>query len=337
MKRAAGCGYVVRKGLAMLAGITVMTLAAAALAPDCQAAGVTQKRFATPDEAAQALVVAAKADDLKAMEAILGPGSRALIISGDGVADNAGRDRFVAAYEEQHSLEAKSSGVMILRVGADTWSLPIPIVKRGNGWGFDAGKGKKEILKRRIGRNELRVLEVLDAYVDAQQEYASKDCGGAGKVEFAQRIISSPGTHDGLFWVAKEGEPQSPFGPMIAKAAREGYDTKDGNLSPFHGYYFKVLKGQGPHATGGAYQYVVKEKMILGFAMVAYPAEYGNSGVMTFLVNQEGIVYEKNLGKQTRRFAENLTLFNPDRSWKKVKPPAAAEPQKPAPAPAKQP
>ena len=159
---------------------------------------------------------------------------------------------------------------------------------------------------------------MLDAYVDAQHEYASKDCRGSGKVEFAQRFISTPGNRDGLYWEAKEGEQQSPLGPLIASAAKEGYSAGD-NLSPFHGYYFKILKGQGKHAKGGAYSYVVKDKMILGYAVVAYPAEHGNSGVMTFLVNQEGTIIEKNLGKDTKRIAEAMTVYNPDKSWKKVK------------------
>jgi hypothetical protein len=308
----------IRRGwLALLTG-TCAVLLTVIFAVDCQAAGLRQKKFATPEQAAQALVEASRSDDLQRMLAILGPGSRELIYSGDGVADNAGRDRFVGAYELKHSLAAKNDTTRILHIGADDWALPIPIVKSKNGWKFDAGKGKQEILSRRIGRNELQVIEVLDDYVDAQQEYASKDCRGAGKVEFAQRIISTPGNHDGLYWEAKEGEQQSPLGPLLARAAKEGYDTKDGNLAPFHGYYFKILTGQGHNATGEAYQYVVKGKMILGFALIAYPAEYGNSGVMTFMVNQEGVLYEKNLGRKTRQLAEAVTQFNPDKSWKKV-------------------
>jgi hypothetical protein len=212
---------------------------------------------------------------------------------------------------------------MILHIGADDWSMPIPIVKKGKSWGFDIGKGKKEILNRRVGRNELNVIDVIDAYVDAQHEYASKDCRGSGKVEFSQRLISTPGSRDGLYWEAGEGEQQSPLGPLIAQAAKEGY-TAEGNLSPFHGYYFKILKGQGAHAKGGSYNYVVKDKMILGFALVAYPAEYGNSGVMTFVVNQEGNIFEKNLGKNTHQLAEAITTYNPDKSWKKVKKPETA-------------
>lgn len=307
-----------RRWTALSACVVTAVLMIAALASVCQAAGPRQIRFTSPDEAVQALVTAIRTDDEKALLAILGPGSRELVSSGDSVADNAGRDRFVAAYERRHSLKAKSAAAMILHVGDDEWPLPIPLVKKGNGWIFDSPKGKKELLNRRIGRNELQVIEVIDAYVDAQQEYASKDCRGAGRVEFAQRLISTPGSRDGLYWEAKDGEQQSPLGPLIARAAKEGY-SKEGNLSPFHGYYFKILKGQGRHANGGTYNYVVKGKMILGFALAAYPAEYGNSGVMTFLVNQDGIIYEKDLGKDTRRIAEAITVFNPDRSWKKVK------------------
>lgn len=308
----------IRRGWLAVLTATCFGLLTVIFAVDCQAAGMRQKQFATPEQAAQALVEASRSDDLQGMLAILGPGSRELIYSGDGVADNAGRDRFVGAYELKHSLVAKNGTTRILHIGADDWALPIPIIKSKNDWKFDAGQGKKEILNRRIGRNELQVIEVLDDYVDAQQEYASKDCRGAGKVEFAQRIISTPGSHDGLYWEAKEGEQQSPLGPLLARAAKEGYDTKTGNLAPFNGYYFKILTGQGPNATGGTYQYVVKGKMILGFALIAYPAEYGNSGVMTFMVNQEGVIYEKNLGRKTRQLAEAVTQFNPDKSWKKV-------------------
>jgi len=159
-------------------------------------------------------------------------------------------------------------------------------------------------------------MEVLHAYVDAQHDYATKDCGGSGKVEFAQRIMSAEGKHDGLYWAAKEGEEESPLGPLVAQASKEGYVNPD--LQPFRGYYFKILKGQGKHADGGAYNYVVKEKMILGFAIIAYPAEYGNSGVMTFMVNQQGIIYQKNLGKNTKHSAETIKVFNPDKTWTKV-------------------
>lgn len=307
--------------------VTVILLISVS-AEDSRAAEGVQTRFPTPDQAAEALVAASRADDLKAMLAILGPGSKDVVSSGDSVDDNASRDKFVAAYEQKHSLVAGKAGTMILHIGTDDWPLPVPIVKKGNSWGFDIGKGKKEILNRRIGRNELHVIDVIDAYVEAQHEYASRDCRGGGTVEFAQRFISSPGSRDGLYWEPKEGEQQSPLGPLIARAAQEGYSA-EGNLSPFHGYFFKILKGQGKNAKGGSYNYVVKDRMLLGFALIAYPAEYGNSGVMTFVVNQEGVIFEKNLGKNTRRLAEAIKVFNPDRSWKKVKSVETAAQDKP--------
>jgi len=310
--------------IALLVCICILQPASAG-AENCQRSGTRQKQFASPEQAVQALVDASRKDDLKAMCAILGPGSRKLVSSGDSLSDNVERERFVAAFEKRHALEPEGDAAMVLKVGDDDWPLPIPIVKKGNCWRFDITNGKKEILQRRIGRNELRVIEVLDAYVDAQQEYAAKNLSGTGSAEFAQRIISTPGKRDGLYWEARDGEKQSPLGPLIARATREGYATAGGNLSPFYGYYFKVLKGQGEHASGGAYQYVVKGKMILGFALIAYPANYGNSGVMTFMVNQEGIIYEKNLGRDTQRIAEAITLFNPDSSWKKVKLPEAPD------------
>jgi hypothetical protein len=303
--------------------IVLVCLVAAAMflfgtASASQAAGRQQKSFPSPEEAVKSLVAAVRANDMKEMLAILGPGSGELISSGDDVADRAGREKFLNAYDQVNTLQQEFANTMVLHIGADNWSMPIPIVKKGATWVFDIGKGKKEILNRRIGRNELHVIEVLDAYIDAQHEYATKDCRGGGKVEFAQRLISTEGKRDGLYWEAKEGEEESPLGPLVARAAKEGYG-KESDLSPFHGYYFKILSGQGKHAEGGVYNYVVKGRMILGFALVAYPAEYGNSGIMTFMVNQEGTIYEKNLGKNTKRIAEAMKIFNPDKTWKKTK------------------
>jgi hypothetical protein len=287
-----------------------------AVAPCLQAESIKQQSFSTPEEAAESLVDAVREHDLNRMLAVLGPGSRELISSGDEASDRTGREKFLRAYNEMNTLQQKSADTMILSVGADNWPMPIPVVKKGSTWVFDTQKGRQEILNRRIGRNELCVMDVLYAFVDAQHEYATKDCGASGKVEFAQRIISTEGKHDGLYWEAKEGEEESPLGPLVAQAAEEGYANP--NLQPFHGYYFKILKGQGKHADGGAYNYLVKEKMILGFAIIACPAEYGNSGVMTFMVNQQGIIYQKNLGKNTKRTAEAIKIFNPDKTWTKV-------------------
>jgi hypothetical protein len=280
-------------------------------------AGTQQKSFPSPEEAVGSLVAALRADDVKEMQIILGPGSEALISSGDDVADRTGRGKFLMAYDELNRLEQASADKMVLHIGKDDWAMPVPIVKKRTAWLFDTAKGKEEIINRRIGRNELHVIEVIDAYIDAQLEYATRDCRGEGRVEFAQKIISTEGSRDGLYWEAKEGEDESPLGPMIAQASIEGYSAEN-NLSPFHGYYFKILKGQGKHAEGGNYNYIVKGKMILGFALVAYPAEYGNSGVMTFTVNQEGSIYQKDLGKDTKRKAEAMTVFDPDKTWQRV-------------------
>lgn len=302
--------------LSLLSCLITFAVFLLAVVPDSHAESMKQKDFRSPEEAVVALVAAVKAHDLNALLAILGPGSSELTSSGDEASDRTGREKFLRAYNESHTLLQKSADTMILSVGADGWPMPIPIVKKGSVWIFNTQKGKQEILNRRIGRNELHVMEVLHAYVDAQHEYATKDCGGSGKVEFAQRIMSSEGKHDGLYWDAKEGEEESPLGPLVAQAAKEGYVNPD--LQPFRGYYFKVLKGQGKHADGGTYNYVVKGEMILGFAIIAYPAEYGNSGVMTFMVNQQGIIYQKNLGKNTKRSAEAIKIFNPDKTWTKV-------------------
>jgi hypothetical protein len=288
----------------------------AGTSPVLYAAQSAQQSFPSPDEAVKALVVAVRANDVKALLSILGPESRALISSGDEAADRTGRDKFLKAFNVANTFQQESADEMTLCVGADSWPMPIPIVKKGSLWMFDVRKGKQEILNRRIGRNELHVIDILNAYVDAQHEYATKDCGRSGKVEFAQRIISSKGKHDGLFWEAKDGEQESPLGPLVAQAAKEGYANP--NLQPFHGYYFKILKGQGKHAHGGAYNYVIKGRMILGFAIISYPAEYGNSGVMTFMVNQEGVIFQKNLGRNTKRIAEAMKIFDPDKTWSKA-------------------
>ena len=276
---------------------------------------IKQKSFALPEDAVNALVAAVKTDDKKEMLAILGTGGKELISSGDEIADKTGREKFLKAYDETNKLEKVSDSKMILHIGKDDWSLPIPVVEKSKKWLFDTKAGKEEILNRRIGRNELNVIEVLHAYINAQCEYASKDRNGDGVMQFAHKIISTEGKHDGLYWETQEGEEMSPLGPFFAQASSEGY----ANLSPFHGYYYKILRGQGKYATGGAYDYVVKGKMILGYALIAYPAQYGNSGIMTFIVNQAGVIYEKNLGKNTVNIAKAMKKFNPDKTWREIK------------------
>jgi hypothetical protein len=285
------------------------------------AADIKQKSYASPEEAVKALVDAVKADNNDELLAIYGPGSEDIISSGDEVADKTHRERFVSAYAEMNKLEKEGPDKVVLHVGSRDWTLPIPIVKRGETWIFDTNAGREEILNRRIGRNELNVIEVLYAYVHSQHEYASKDRDGNGTLEFAQKLVSTNGKHDGLYWEAKEGEEMSPFGPLVAKAAKEGYTVKqDDESSPYHGYFYKILKGQGKNAPGGQYDYVVNGKMVLGFALVAYPAKYRSSGIMTFIVNQEGVVYEKDLGMDTAKIiVESMKRYDPDSTWKKLR------------------
>ena len=294
-------------------GIVVFVIVAAG---SC-ASKTKQESFKSPEEAVQALAAAAKEGDTKGLMAIFGPASKDLISSGDKVADKTGRDRFVAAYETMHKLVPDGDDKFILHVGENDWPMPIPLVKEGDAWSFDTEEGRDEILNRRIGKDELNTIEVCLAYVDAQREYAAKDDNGDKMCDYAQKITSTRGKRNGLYWETKEGEGQSPMGPLMAKAAKEGYTGRA--LSPYHGYYYKILKAQGKHASGGAYSYVVKGMMMGGFALVAYPAEYGSSGIMTFIVNQEGVVYQKDLGKKTKKIAEAMTLYDPDETWQQVR------------------
>ena len=282
-----------------------------------------QRRFDSAQQAVEALVAAVQGNDDAELLAILGPGSEDLISSGDKVADSNGRARFSKAYAARHSLVPQDADRVTLLVGTRDYPFPIPVVREGDGaWHFDTPAGMEEILNRRIGRNELHTIEVMQAYTQAQREYAGiKRNGGS---EFAQRLSSSPGKRDGLYWQAGEGEQESPFGPLIAKATEERYTAglSEDSPEPFHGYYFKILKAQGAHADGGAFDYVADGKMILGFALVAYPAKYGASGIMTFIVNQEGVIYQKDLGEDTATVAAGMTTFDPDSTWHKYEEPA---------------
>jgi hypothetical protein len=286
------------------------------------AAEQKQKTFASPQEAVKALLDALKAGDTKALSAIFGPKGKDLVFSGDPVADKSGRERFVALYEQKQKLEEMGADKVILCVGKDDWPFPIPVVKDKGVWKFDTMEGRTELLARRIGRNELSVIQVCLAYVDAQREYALRDRDSDGVLAYAQKFRSSPGKKDGLYWQVKEGEKPSPLGPFAASAQKEGYTAgkKGAKPAPYHGYYYRILKAQGKDAPGGAYDYVVKGKMIGGFALVAYPAQYGGSGIMTFMVNHDGVVYQKDLGKNTEKTAQAMKRFNPDSSWKKVSP-----------------
>ena len=276
-----------------------------------------QQSFKSAEEAADALVSAARAGDRKAVLTVLGRDGADIVSSGDAVADTATRQLFLAAYDAKHQVVMDGNDRAIMVVGQEEFPFPIPLVRKGDAWRFDSAAGRLEILYRRIGRNELDAIQACLAYVDAQYDYAEKDRTGAGVGIYAQRIVSQKGKKDGLYWPAAEGNEASPLGELVAQATSDGYRV-GGGRTPFHGYYYKILAKQGPTAPGGALDYVVRGKMIGGFALVAYPAEYGNSGVMTFLVNHDGTVFEKDLGPRTSQLAEQMTSFNPNQTWKKV-------------------
>jgi hypothetical protein len=270
--------------------------------------------FTSPDDAGNGLLDAAKSGDQNAVLAIFGPQSKEIIFSGDAVQDKATVDAFVAAYGVMHRWRKMPDEAQVLLIGADNFAFPIPLKKSGAGqWFFDVAAGKDEILARRIGRNELAVIDICGALADAEAEYFSQRHEGAK--QYAVKFISDSGKQNGLYWDSPEGQPKSPLGPLVAFATTEGYSAKPNSHMPFHGYYFHILSRQGSHAQGGAKDYVVDGKMVGGFAFVAYPAEYRNSGVMTFIINQDGVLLQKDLGKTTTETAIAITEFDPDDSW----------------------
>jgi len=303
------------RAIGMVALVSMLGPSSIALAAEAK-----QKIYATPEEAVKELIASMKSGDAKAMMAVLGQGSKDIVQSGDAVADRAGRERFVKSYEEANLLEKSGDSKVVLSTGKDNWPFPIPIVKDAAGWRFDAKQGREEILNRRIGRNELSAIQAAQAYVDAQREYYLSNPQRDKLSHYAQRIVSTPGKRDGLYFPTKAGERPSPLGPGFDSARAQGYEkSKDaaGKPVPYHGYHYRILKRQGPDAPGGAYDYVAQGRMIGGFALVAYPASYGNSGVMTFLVSHDGVVYEKDLGPETAAAVQKITRFNPDKSWKR--------------------
>ena len=288
--------------------------------PGLTLAEAEQRRFSSPQQAVSDLVEAiANNDDIELLS-ILGPTSEDIISSGDRIADRKSKARFLKAYKEKNSFERENEGQMTLLIGSEDYPFPIPIVQQGDVWFFDTPAGIEEILNRRIGRNELHTIEVMHAYVDAQREYACMLRDNSIPT-FARELSSSKGKKDGLYWKTAEGDMESPFGPLVAMASPKGYapGLDEDTPVPFRGYYFKILKAQGEHADGGAFDYVIDGKMILGFALVAYPAKYGASGIMTFIVNQEDQVYEKDLGGETGTIAAEMTVFDPDDTWKKYR------------------
>ena len=280
------------------------------------APGVGQPLFASDSEAMDALLGAVKAQDHDKVHEILGPAWKELV-SGDKVEDGNAFKEFAAHAAEHTELQKKDATTSIINVGKDSWPFPIPIAQTADGkWFFDTEAGKAEILNRRIGGNELDTIQVCRDYVQAQREYASKDRDGSGVLKYAQRILSTSGKMDGLYWSVNPGQEPSPFGPLMGQAAMEGYEQTTGHPhEPYHGYHFRVLKQQGPAAPGGQYNYVINGNMIAGFALVAFPADYGSSGIMTFIVSHQGKVFQKDLGPDTSEIAKKMIEYNPDSSW----------------------
>jgi len=280
----------------------------------------TQTVFQSPEEALTALVGTVQAEDMQKVLTILGPEGKDVISSGDEVADKNNRAKFVNAYQEKVNFVKDKDKVTVI-IGKDDWPMAIPLVKKDSGWVFDTHAGLQELLKRRIGHNELRAIKACQGYVQAQREYVSADRDLDGIMQYAQKFCSAPGKRDGLYWEVAEGEPLSPLGPSFAAAAGEGYQSGKAcfiSPTPYHGYLYKTLTAQGSSALGGAYNYIINGHMVAGFALVAWPVEYGVSGVMTLIVNQNGVLYEKNLGPNTDKIVKAMKNYNPDAAWSRA-------------------
>lgn len=304
-----------------LAGsVAIAALICLAFTNALQAAVPAQHSFATPEEAAAALAQAARTDDEGALQFIFGPGSEKLLFSGDRIADQSQLRRFADAYAKKRVLVPRGPNRIELEVGADDWPLPIQIVEMDGRWWFDTRAGAEEIVNRRIGRDELAAIQVLLAFVEAQKDYFERIAQQTGTGVYAQRLISTPNRQDGLYWPVEAGQPESPFGPLVAEAQEEGYPggSSGGKPIPYKGYYYRVLKAQGPNAPGGAKGYIQSGSMTGGYALLAWPAKYGASGIMSFQVGQEGVVFQKNLGPNTAMAASGIQLFDPDLSWARV-------------------
>jgi hypothetical protein len=304
---------------ALLAAVVLASLPVHAADPAPVASSrpaYVQSNYASPEDAAKALADAMRTDERKLIWRVLGPGASKFIRSGDPLQDEDAREAFVAAYDKSVKFEREGDAKATLLIGPGDFPFPYPLVLKNGRWQFDARQGNEQVLDRRIGRNELAAIKVCLAYVDAQREYARLDRDGNDLLEYAQKLASTPGKHDGLYWETKAGEPPSPLGPLTANARSDGYG-RHGPGDPYHGYYYKILTVQGKDAPGGAYDYIVDGRMIGGFALVAYPARWGNSGVMTFICNHDGVVFERNLGKDTVATASAMTVYNPDALWEK--------------------
>jgi hypothetical protein len=298
----------------LLRVVAVATLLFACLAVDSAAQQKGQKTFPSPEEASKAVVAALQNNDEKAMLNILGPDATQIVSSGDPIEDAESHANFVRKYEEMHRFLREPDGSVTLYIGAENWPTPIPLAMKGNLWFFDTEAGKREILFRRIGRNEYSAIRICQELGAAQKEYYAMQHN-----EYAKQIFSDEGQHNGLYWRVSDGEPQSPIGPLVASAVAEGYvKGKGAPPTPYRGYFFHILTRQGKDAPGGAKSYFANDKVTAGFAFVAYPAEYRSSGVMTFIVNQDGIVYQKDLGKKTEALGKSMQEYNPDSSWSKA-------------------
>jgi hypothetical protein len=295
----------------MVLGLVVL------LVPACKKKS-SQMKFATPDEAATTLQQAFKTQDMEKLQAIFGRDAMEAVQSGDPVSDRDDRQVMALAMEESWRWAPRSADSKELIIGDEQWPFPVPLVKIGNEWQFDSNAGKEEVLARRIGRNELGVIDLCRAYVDMQTEYASQPHDGKPAGIFAQHLRSTPGSHEGLYWERKRGELRSPMGDLVAQAGEEGYDVNKSASEPFWGYHFKILTAQGAAAPGGKKSYVKNGEMKSGFALLAYPAKYAYSGVMSFVVGQDGVVYQSDLGEDTATKALSLTEYNPDASWTAV-------------------
>jgi len=285
-----------------------------------EAKSAEPQSFPNPDDAAKALLEAARSEGRNQIIAVFGSHDAELLSSGDEVEDKNNRSEFVTLAQEKMVVEKTGEDGAIVHVGNTGWPFPIPLVKKGDSWQFDAELGRKEILNRRIGRNELSALDVIRGYMEAQLDYAILDRDGDGVYEYAQKLQSAPGRYDGLFWEPEDGQPQSPLGPLVADARAEGYTLKGetGKPTPYHGYYYRILTRQGGNVPGGKYDYIINGNMIAGFALVAFPAQYGSSGIMTFVVNHQGKIFQKDLGPKTAEIVEKIKEYNPDSKWEPV-------------------
>jgi len=305
--------YAIKAGLRRLALLLLLALPLASAAAE-------QRTFATPEAAVDALAAALKADDVAALVAIFGEKYRSIVVTGDPAHDSARRAAAAASLATYRTLEERGSDRRVLLMGDQAWPFAIPLAREGGAWRFATEQGVVELLNRRVGANERNAIRVLRAYLDAQRQYASRDRDGDGVLQYARRLMSTPGKQDGLYWPADaaKGEETSPFGPLVAESSTPPAGRTQGD--PYRGYHFRILTAQGKSAPGGAYNYIINGRMIAGFAMVAYPHEFGRSGVMTFIVSHNGKAYQKNLGANSAGLASKMTAFDPGPGWSEVAP-----------------